>query len=132
MPKWLTFGLLILLLLLLASFPLAKQLEPETGSIQGVIRDQVGPLPQALVEARNLATSAISYAESNGTGVYRLDDLHPGRYSLWVQARFHDSLWIKQVPVDRGQTVHQDIFLNAIATQTRNLPTDNPSQRASR
>jgi len=132
MPRWLTFGLLILLLLLLATFPLAKQLEPETGSIQGLIRDQVGPLPQASVEARNLATSAIFYAESDATGLYRLDNLHPGRYSLWVQARYHDCLWIKQVPVERGQTVHHDIFLSAIVTQTENLPTGIPFQRASR
>jgi hypothetical protein len=49
-----------------------------------------------------------------------------------VQARYHDCLWIKQVPVERGQTVHHDIFLSAIVTQTENLPTGNPFQRASR
>jgi len=131
MPRWLTFGLLIPLLLLLATFPLAQQPEPETGSIRGVIRDQLGPLPQASVEARNLATSAILCAESDPTGFYLLDNLHAGRYSLWVTARYHDSLWIRQIAVARGQSVQHDIFLGAVVTQSQNLPTGSRSRLAS-
>jgi hypothetical protein len=127
MPRWYTYVLLILLLFVLASFPLAKQFEPETGSIQGLISDQLGPLPQASVEARNLATGATLYAESDPAGLYILDNLHPGRYSLWVTARYHDSLWIQQIAVEHGQTVHHDIFLASTARQTFDL--DRPTSR---
>jgi hypothetical protein len=128
-----TFVLLILLLFLLASFPLAKQFEPETGSIQGVITDQLGPVAQASVEARDLATGTILEAESDPAGLYRLENLHPGKYSLFVHALYHDSLWIQQIPVDHGQTVQHDIFLLRTPKETLNLgPANSPFQLASR
>jgi len=129
MPRWFTYAVLMALLLLLASVPLAKQFD--TGSIQGVVSDQVGPLPQALVEARDLATQTIQDTESDLDGAYLLENLHPGKYSLWVQARYHDSLWIQQIAVQSGQTVHRDIHLIRIPTQSFNRP-DNPSPLASR
>jgi len=121
MPRWLAYISLILLLFMLPSLPLAKQLEPETGCIQGLISDQLGPLPQASVEARNLMTGAISYAESDPAGLYMLDKLNAGRYSLWVTARYHDSLWVQQIAVEHGQTVQRDIFLASTARQTFDL-----------
>lgn len=130
MPRWMTFVVLILLLFLLASLPLAKQFE--TGSIQGTITDQLGPVAQASVEARNVVTGDMLYASSDRAGFYRLESLRPGRYSLWVQARSHDSLWIQQIAVDHGETVRHDIFLLATPRETFGLPTSSASPLASR
>ena len=134
MPRWFTYVMFMLLLLLFAAFPLARQFEPETGSIQGVITDQLGPVAQASVEARDLATGAVSDAETDRAGLYRLENLRPGKYSLWVEALFHDSLWVQQVVVDHGQTVQHDIFLLRTPQQTFDLtsPTGSRSQLASR
>jgi hypothetical protein len=115
---------------LLASIPLAKQFD--TGSIQGVITDQLGPVAQASVEARNVVTGDILNATSDRVGFYRLENLHPGKYSLWVQAKSHDSLWIQQIAVDHGETVQHDIFLLATPRETFGLPTGSASQLASR
>ena len=131
MPRWFMYVLLMALFLLMASLPLAKQFD--TGSIWGVVSDQVGPVPQALVEARDLATGTILDAESDLDGAYLLDNLHSGKYSLWVQAPYHDSLWIQQIAVERGQTVHHDIYLARTSRQTFNVELPgSPSPLASR
>jgi len=109
--KW---GLLMFILLLLASIPLAMQLE--TGSIEGVITNDRGPVARASIEARNMMTDAIFHAESDPVGHYKLEELRPGRYSLWVGAPGHDSAWIRQVIVERGQTTRGDIYVGRTET----------------
>ena len=103
------YGLLILLLLLLASIPLAMQFD--TGSIDGVIMDEAGLVSKASVEAHNVLSGAEFHAESNAAGYYKLQNLSSGHYSLLVQAAGHDSLWVPAISVERGQAVHQDLHL---------------------
>ncbi len=109
MPRWLKYALLLLAFLLLASIPLAMQFE--TGSIEGTITDDYGPLAMASAECRNVMTGAVSHVESDANGYYRLSDLWAGTYSLWVQAAGRDSQEIFRVPVERGQTIRRDIHL---------------------
>lgn len=109
MPRWLKFAVLILALLLLASIPLARQFE--SGSIEGVITNDHGPLSKAAVQARNVMSGAEFNAESAINGHYILENLEPGRYSLWVRAQGHDSVWIPRIVVERGETAHKDIHL---------------------
>ncbi len=110
MSQHLKYGLLILMLLLLASFPLAKQFE--TGSIEGAIRNNYDPISKVTVEARAIVDGAAVRAESDSAGHYKLRRLRPGRYSLWVAAPGHDSTWVRQVILERGETVRSDIQLN--------------------
>jgi hypothetical protein len=119
MTRGLKFGLLILILLLLVSVPLAMQFE--TGSIEGVITNERGPIAKASVEARNVMSGAAFRTESDAVGHYRLENLRAGRYSLWVGAPGHDSMWIRQVIVERGQTAHSDIHLGRSHTTTSGL-----------
>ena len=116
MTRGLKFGLLILLLLLLASVPLAMQLE--TGSIEGVITDDLGLVAEASVEARNVMSGTVFSTKSDEVGHYKLVDLRAGRYSLWVEASGHDLIWIRQVIVERGQTAHNDIRVGRTHTTT--------------
>jgi hypothetical protein len=102
------FSLLAVLLLPVASIPLAMQLD--TGSIDGVIMDEAGPVANAAVEARNVLSGAVISTESDAFGYYKVENLRSGRYSLWVQAG-HDSLWIPPIPVEPGEAVHQDLRL---------------------
>jgi Carboxypeptidase regulatory-like domain len=105
----LKYALLIAVLLLLASIPLAMQ--RETGGIDGLITNESGSIAKTSVEARNLMSGAVFRAESDASGHYRLELLPRGRYSLWVRAPGHDSVWIREVVVEPGQTAHRDVHL---------------------
>ncbi|HUA86367.1 MAG TPA: carboxypeptidase-like regulatory domain-containing protein [Bryobacteraceae bacterium] len=98
-----------LIFLLLCSVPLAMQIE--TGSIEGIVSNDFGPVPNASIDAMNAMTGAPAHVQSDRAGAYILKDLHAGRYSLWVQAPGNDYLWIREVPVERGQITHHDIHL---------------------
>lgn len=110
MSKWTKFALLGALLLIIAAIPLAK-MPSDNGSIEGYITDEMGPVPGALVEAHQQATEVFVHAESDAMGLFRVENLRPGRYSLWVQSSAHDSVWIAQVPVEGGRAARQDVFL---------------------
>jgi hypothetical protein len=114
------YALLIILLLLLVSIPLAMQ--REAGTIEGLITNEIGPVAKASVEARNVVSGAFFRAESDVAGRYRLDHLPQGRYSLWVCAPAHDCVWIRQVPVDHDQTTYYDIRLGKSETTASPLP----------
>jgi Carboxypeptidase regulatory-like domain len=116
MPHWLKLTLIVVVFLLLASYPLAKQFE--TGAIEGIVTDDRGPVAMVSVQVRNLMTSVDAHAQTDMTGYYRIGNLWNGDYSIWVQAAGHDSVWFPRKSVGRGQTVRFDIHLNAVHTIT--------------
>jgi hypothetical protein len=118
MPRWLKYVLLALILMLIASIPLAMQFD--RGSIQGTILDNVGPVAKASVEARNVMTGSVTRAESDAGGNYKPQGLRAGRYSLWIQAASRDSIWIREVTVERGAT-RKDVDLTRTPTTTTGL-----------
>jgi hypothetical protein len=114
MSRGLRLGLLTLILLLLTSLPLAMQFE--TGSIEGLIVNDRGPINHASVEARHVVSGAVFESQSDASGHYQVTNLRPGKYSLFVQAPGHDSTWIRQVIVEHGQTTHTDVHLSRSQT----------------
>jgi hypothetical protein len=118
MPRWLKVVLFVLLLLI-ASIPLAMQFE--TGSIEGSITDDLGPVANASVDARNVMTGAVGRAQSDAGGAYVVDNLRAGRYSLWIQAPGHDPIWLHGVIVERNQAARQDVHLTRTQTVTPGL-----------
>jgi hypothetical protein len=111
MPRWFKFVLIALLLLLLG-VPLAMQWD--MGSLEGVITDAHGPLKGAYVTTRNVMSGAVVRVQSDASGHYDSGKLRGGRYSLWIEASDHDSLWIAQVVIARGQVTHRDIQLSQV------------------
>lgn len=109
MSSTLKYALLIALVLLLATIPLAMQ--RDTGGIDGLITNERGPIAKASVEARNVMSGAVFRAQSDAAGHYKLVSLPQGRYSLWVKAPEHDSEWIRELIVEQGRTTHRDIRL---------------------
>lgn len=109
MSSTMKYFLLIVLVLLLASIPLAMQ--RETGSIDGVVTSESAPVAKASVEARNVMSGVVTRVQSDVAGHYKLASLPAGRYSLWVKAPAHDSVWIREVIVREGRTTHRDIRL---------------------
>lgn len=119
MSSKLKYALLIALVLLLATLPLAMQ--RDTGGIAGLITNERGPIAKAPVEARNVMSGAVFRAQSDAAGHYELVNLPRGRYSLWVKAPEHDSQWIRELIVEQGRTTHRDIRLET--SQSGPLPT---------
>ena len=119
MSSTLKYALLIALVLLLATIPLAMQ--RDTGGIDGLITDEHGPIIKASVEARETMSGAVFRVQSDAAGHYKVASLPPGRYSLWVKAPKHDSEWVRAVIVEQGRTTHRDIRLGK--SQSGPLPT---------
>jgi hypothetical protein len=110
MQGWLRYAVLAFALLLAAIWPLTR--ETDHAAIEGQITNQSGPLAGASVEARNVTGGSVVRAVSDANGYYRLGDLRPGRYSLWITAEGHYSALIERLAVDRGETVRRDVRLN--------------------
>lgn len=108
--RGLKFLLLAMAFLLLAAIPLARQFA--TGSIEGLITDNRGPILDASVEARNLASSLVITRQSDARGHYAVEHLLPGTYSLLFEAPGYDSVSIPRVVVQAGQTSAQNVQLN--------------------
>jgi hypothetical protein len=110
MRQLLKLALIAIFFWLLASIPLAKPFD--TGFLEGFITGGRGPIENASIEARNVMSGAMFRTESDVVGHYELNNLRPGRYSLWVEAVGHDSVWIPQIVIERGETTHKDICLD--------------------
>ena len=113
MPTVLKYILLIAVLLLLVSIPLAMQ--RQVGGIDGLIMNEHGPIVKASVEARNVMSGAVFRAQSDAIGRYKMANLPRGRYSLWVTAPLHDSQWIREIVVGEDRTTHRDIRLGDLS-----------------
>ena len=116
MPRWLKYSLWILLIVLLTAIPLAML--SEAGSLEGVITDELGPVPGAVVKATNVMTLDVSRTATNSAGHYKFDKLRAGRYSLWITADGHDSIEVPRLIVDHGQEVRQDLQMRRIRPRT--------------
>lgn len=117
MSRWLKYLILILLFLLAGSIPLAM-VQTAAGSIEGFITDEYGVVEQASVEANEILTGAVSQTASDANGYYKIGGIRAGRYSLWVQAPAHDSIWIANVNVERGQTTRENVVLKRFVFPT--------------
>ena len=110
MPTAWKLILIALLILLLGSIPLAMQRGQV--AIEGTITDdRSAAVAGAIVEARNTMSGAVFRAIADERGRYRIEGLPPGRYSLWITAIGHDSVWIRETIVDRGQALRRDFRL---------------------
>ena len=118
MSSTLKYILLIALVLLLASIPLAMQ--RDTGGIDGLITDEHGPIAKSSVEARNVMSGDVFRVQADAAGHYKAS-VPQGRYSLWVKAPEHDSEWVRELIVEQGRTTHRNIRLGK--SQSGPLPT---------
>lgn len=75
--------------------------------------NQFGPLESASVEARNIMSGETVRVQSDAEGHYSISGLRPGRYSLWVEAKNGDAVWIPRVVVERGQVAHEDVHVHS-------------------
>src|SRR5262249_21335689 len=84
-----------------------------TGSIRGVATDQTGAVvPSANVIAKNQATGVTSpINKTTSDGVYNIQDLIPGRYTLTVEASGFKRAVFTDIDVKPGEPVTIDAAL---------------------
>lgn len=89
-----------------------------TGSVEGIITDEAGPVLAARVEARHKMSGTVYRAQSDAAGRYELKGLRRGQYALWVSAADHNPVEITTVVVDTDRATRQDVRLNRIRPRT--------------
>ena len=102
----------MLLVLLAACGAAHTPKRPTTGAITGLVRDVASGegLEHASLRLSNGMTT-----ESNKAGMYTLDDLKPGRYSL-VAEYAGQPVTIKNIDVTRGEATYVDVKITLGAT----------------
>ena len=128
--RWFKFFSFIFTFLLMVSVPFAKQWRPgpigqgATGGIEGLVVDQAGmPIAHARLQACNTIRGDCTSTLSEPSGFYRIDGLVAGRYSLWAEAKMHNSEWTPFVIVEEGQMTRHDIQLRREIPTITALPT---------
>lgn len=109
MPHWLKVLLVVILFLLAGVIPLAMHLA--SGTIEGVVSDEFGPVAHAEVEAQHSTSAEVARTTSDANGHFRLDGLRRGWYSLWVKAPSGNSVRIPRVFVEDGAVSQKDVRL---------------------
>ena len=112
MPRSLKFFILAVLIMLAGSTPLAMQ--RELGSISGQVVNRRGPVTNAAVDARNLISGLQGQATTDWNGRYVIEGLRQGRYSMWVRAPGHESVWIARLIVVGGKVTDCDVYLREL------------------
>lgn len=106
------------------------------GSITGVISDPSGAaIPNAAVAIRNLGTNQSRQTATNTSGAYSVTSLAVGTYELRVSAPGFQTSEVKDVKVDVGATLRQDLIMKVgqvsetveVAAQAPLLNTENAS-----
>jgi hypothetical protein len=122
--SWTKWLLLTLLLFLFIAVPLARQLnQSQTGCVEGMVVDEKGaPVPAASIEARNTIRGLVSRGSSHADGRYAIDNLAPGKYSLWAEAKGYTCEWVPQVIVEEGKHTRQDFRLTCELRDNATVP----------
>ena len=90
-----------------------------SGVIVGTVYDQTGAVvPDATIEASNLATGASAKAVSTSSGQYRIPNLPVGAYRLEVSAQGFTSVQLTNIAVDLNRAVTANITLQVGRTVT--------------
>jgi hypothetical protein len=105
------------------------------GSLTGTITDSTGaPVPNAKANALNVATGVSKAGVSNDRGIYSVDDLDAGTYTVTVSAASFADFQQTEVPIQANQLTRVNIQLNAgrvtqsvtVSTASVELKTDRP------
>lgn len=95
----------------IAVWPLAAQ--EYRATITGTVTDATGAaVPAAQIEARDVATSAVTTARSNEMGVYTLPFLLPGTYDVTATAAGFKQTVHKGIELHAGDKVQADLRLD--------------------
>ena len=106
------------LLLLFSIFSVRAFGQADTGTIAGTVRDSSGGVvPDALVSAKNTATSAERTAQTDSTGGYTIPGLAPGTYDISIsKTNFATFNGRADVTVGSHVTVDTQLAVTGVST----------------
>ncbi len=105
--RWVLPGLLVLLVV--SSTPVFAQ---STATLQGTVTDPSGAVvPNAKIVVRNQGTGVGWNSETGGSGNFQVPSLPVGTYSIEVRAQGFQTRVIKDLRLEVGQTVVQNLQL---------------------
>jgi hypothetical protein len=111
-PSVYSYGLLVAGMLFLFQSQAAAQVL--YGSLTGTVTDTTGaPVPNAKAEALDVATGVSKTGVSNDHGVYSVDDLNAGTYTVTVSAPSFGDFKQTEVPIQANQLTRVDVQLHA-------------------
>jgi hypothetical protein len=110
----------LLFVLFLATATILCRAQTITGSVRGVITDPSGAvIPGATVTAKNVETGVSSSTVTNSTGLYSIQFLQIGRYTIEVKAKGfgeeHSSPF--QLEIDQQATINVPMHMEGSSTQ---------------
>lgn len=76
--------------------------------VEGVVTLDGSAFAGVEVEASSASIGAFWETSTNRAGYYSLDDIRPGRYTMWAEASGHGCIVIPRVLVKSGEGVRQD------------------------
>ncbi len=107
-------ALLACLTVLMIASAAMSQAQSNAADLQGTVHDQTGAVvANASVKARNTATSVSRDTTTNDDGFYKIVNLPPGNYEVTVEAANFKKAVIPAVTLTIGQTINQDVPLEA-------------------
>ena len=122
----------LLAVLMFASFASAYA-QQTTGSIVGTVKDQTGAVVStAKVKATNVDTGFTRSAPTNGYGLYRIDYLPVGKYTVEVTAGGFERFVQQSLSLSVDQTLSLDVAMTVgIQSQTVTVTSAPPSVNTS-
>jgi Carboxypeptidase regulatory-like domain/TonB dependent receptor len=120
--------LLLVPVLLLASFPAVGQVSAADAQLNGTVRDQTGSvIVKANISLRNLDTNHVYTVASSNTGFYILTSVPPGIYDLTAESQGFGKFAQRAVALRVGQVATIDITLKVATTAEVTVSTEAPT-----
>ena len=95
-----------ILLIVLAGAMIASP--KKTSGVEGVVTIDGSAFAGVEVEASSASLGAFWETSTNRSGHYVLDEIRPGRYTMWAEASGYGCIVIPQVVMKDGVRVRQD------------------------
>jgi hypothetical protein len=81
---------------------------PKGSGIEGVVTINGSGLAGVEVIASSAAIGAFWETSTNSSGYYSLDEIRPGRYTMWAELSRHGCIVVPHVLVKEGERLRQD------------------------
>ena len=93
------------------------------GGVEGLITgDADAPLARVTVGVDGLAAGEHRQVVSDSAGHYLLDELRPGGYSLWAEAKGYGCIIYPKVAVFPGKRIRQDFHFSNVKQKSHACP----------
>jgi hypothetical protein len=103
---------------------IAQQKPPQTGAIEGIVRDAAGkPAGGGAVMLRDLAMAGKTIKKiADANGVFRFIDLPPATYELTIEQQGYESPAQTNIHLVAGQVIDREIEIMPIAAAAQSQP----------